>query len=80
MYLRVSSPPTAFGGLFEKVSWPHIGILALGLLTNESVRYFEEFAMSLTLTKQNRESTEGHSKCIVQKNNDKFEKRISLNK
>ena len=32
------------------------------------------------ITKQNRESTEGYSKSIVQKNNDKFGKRIGLNK
>ena len=30
--------------------------------------------------KQNRESTEGYSKSIVRKNNDKFGKRIGLNK
>ena len=29
---------------------------------------------------QNRVSTEGCSKCIVRKNNDKFGKRIGLNK
>ena len=31
-------------------------------------------------SKQNRESTEGYSKSIVRKNNDKFGKRIGLNK
>ena len=30
--------------------------------------------------KQNRKSTEGCSKCIVQKNNDKFGKKIGLSK
>ena len=30
--------------------------------------------------KQTRESIEGCSKCIVRKNNDKFEKKIGLNK
>ena len=30
--------------------------------------------------KQNGESTEGYSKSIVRKNNDKFRKRIGLNK
>ena len=33
-----------------------------------------------TYAKQNRESTEGYSKSVVRKNNDKFGKMISLNK
>ena len=37
-------------------------------------------SLNQSCSKQNRESTEGYSKSIVRKNNDKFEKRIGLNK
>ena len=50
LYLRVSRPQTAFIGLFGRVNWPHIP--AIYILANEMVRYCDELAMSLHLTKQ----------------------------
>ena len=45
MYLRVSTPQTAFRGLFRRVRWPQIR--ALSILANGMVGYCKEFAMSI---------------------------------
>ena len=47
LYPRVSTPQTAFSGLFGRVNWPHIR--AFYILANEMVRYCDELAMSLHL-------------------------------
>ena len=44
-FTRVSTPQTAFSGLFGRVNWPHIR--AFYILANEMVRYCDELAMSL---------------------------------
>ena len=50
------------------------------------IHLYTEFKFKISIhygdneRKQNRESTEGYSKCIVRKNNGKFEKKIVLNK
>ena len=72
MSVRSYGPDTDFGFVLTLT-------LTITDMTLFMVMKYPRF-MDNYCVKQNRESTEGYSKSIVRKNNDKFRKRICLNK